>query len=103
MPPEPCRILIVEDEPSVAAVLRIGLEQRGYVVQCVGSVEEAMPVLDKLMPNALITDGALPGAQGLSLAAFVRQSKKHEGVKVIVMSGDPAQKQLVGVMRARVE
>ncbi len=99
MPSDPYRIMVVEDELQFSASLKHNLEKRGYVVQCAESVEEAIPALDKFMPHLLVTDGALPGAQGLSLAAFLRQSGKHKGVKVVAMSGDPSQKQLISVMR----
>ena len=97
--PDPYRVMIVEDEVQFSAALKHNLEKRGYVVQCVVSVEEALPALDKFLPQVLVTDGALPGAQGLSLAAFLRQSPKHKTVKVVAMSGDPSQKQLISVMR----
>jgi DNA-binding response OmpR family regulator len=101
-PVDPTRVLIVEDEVKLADALKVNLERRGYTIACCGSVEEAIPLLDKFMPHLLLTDGALPGAQGLSLAGYLRQSAKHKAVKIIAMSGDPSQKQLIRVMKDQI-
>ena len=102
MPGEPYRVFIVEDEAQLSAALKFLLEKRGYVCAYAESVEAALPLIDKFKPDALLTDGALPGAQGLSLAGYLRSHPAHANVKIIVMSGDAGQKQLVTVMRDQV-
>ncbi len=96
---DPIRILVVEDELSLSKSLKHNLGKRGYKVECTDSVEAAIPLLDRFQPHILLTDGALPGAAGMSLASYIRREDKHKDIKVVAMSGDPGQKRLIHVMK----
>ena len=82
------RILIVEDEPSVCAVIRRTLERRRYRVSIAGSAEEALRLVKASEPfDALITDLSMPGMGGRQLAMLLRQ--RFPGLKVLYVSGYP--------------
>lgn len=65
------RVLIVDDEPTLAFFLRRGLSEAGLncVVECVGSGEEALARLAFDKYRLLITDFKMPGINGLTLVA----------------------------------
>lgn len=66
-------ILLVEDEPVMAALLRQGLEEEGYLVEWVLTGEEALARLEHLEPALLVLDVRLPGMDGVEVCRQVRQ------------------------------
>ncbi len=66
-------ILLVEDEVAMAALLRQGLEEEGYVVEWVLTGEEALARLEHLQPGLLVLDVRLPGMDGVEVCRQVRQ------------------------------
>ncbi len=92
------RILIVEDEPALAAALEFNLARRGYLAVSVPSVSEAVRVIDEFNPHAILADGGMPDTSGLALANVLRQWEGRRGIKVVAMSGDPDKEQLFRAM-----
>ena len=84
------KVLLVEDESEVRAVVRTFLDTLGCVVTVAASGEQALLALQALGPDAgfdlLLTDIALgPGMRGTQLAALVQ--KQHPKTAVLLMSG----------------
>ncbi len=80
-------ILLVEDEPTVAALIRRLLRDLGYEVLVANSVPEAASVLrdSERAPDLVITDMIMPGGSGRDLADQLAVT--HPGVPVLFMSG----------------
>jgi signal transduction histidine kinase/ActR/RegA family two-component response regulator len=79
-------VLVVEDEPAVAAMVVDMLEQLGHHDRAVSTVAGAIAVLSELGFDLILTDVLLPGgASGLDLAREVRQRRLD--VPVILTSG----------------
>lgn len=68
----PVRLLIVEDDEGLRQVLQIQLAHEGYETRSVVSVEEAIPILEKIPHEVVITDLNLPGASGIELLKRAR-------------------------------
>jgi len=60
-------ILIVDDEPHVIRVLRMALEQSGYLVGDAANGIRALEYLDRLQPDLMITDIDMPQMDGKEL------------------------------------
>ena len=85
------KILVVDDEPPIRKLLRMGLGAEGYEVIEAPKGAAALELLaDK--PDLIILDLGLPDIQGLELLRIVRE--RSEGVPIIVLSsrGDEAAK-----------
>ena len=84
----PRRILIVDDEPDVAASLAEMLEARGHVATVVGSAAEALDRLHATGFDALFTDLRMPGTDGAELA--LRATERHPELlgRIVLMTGD---------------
>lgn len=78
-------ILIVEDEPKMAYVLRQTLQAHGYRSQTALNGFEALSSLQAIQPAAVILDLNLPGLSGLELLQRLRQ--QFPQTKVIILSG----------------
>lgn len=81
------RILIVEDEPQSARVLRDGLESldQDFEILLATSSDQALKALKKGAPDLLVADVLLPGMSGLELMQRVLQ--RHPATQVILVSG----------------
>jgi len=67
------KILVVEDEPSIAEVVTLYLQRAGYQVQAAADGKKAMSVLEKEIPDLVVLDLMLPEVDGLSLTRWLRE------------------------------
>ena len=68
------RLLIVEDEPRMAGLLRRGLEREGFAVDAVDEGEEALWKAEAVSYDAIVLDLMLPGIDGLEVCARLRSA-----------------------------
>jgi DNA-binding response OmpR family regulator len=66
-------VLVVEDEPQVAASLRDLLEREGYTVRVAGSIAEAWRALDASI-DVMLLDWRLPDGEGIDLLKELRKT-----------------------------
>lgn len=66
------RILVVEDEASIAEVVSLYLKRAGYTVQVAADGRQAMDLFERQMPDFVILDLMLPEVDGLSLTRWLR-------------------------------
>lgn len=71
-PPDGLTVLLVDDEEDVREALRLILQQNGMVVTTATSAGEAFELIERLQPDVLLSDIAMPGEDGLSLIRRVR-------------------------------
>jgi len=77
------RILIVEDEPSIAEVVGLYLKRAGYNVQTAKDGRQAMQSLEGAIPDLIVMDLMLPEFDGLSLTRWLRD---RSDVPVIILT-----------------
>jgi two-component system KDP operon response regulator KdpE len=87
----PLKILIIDDEPPIRKLLRMGLNTQGYDTLDAPNGKTALELLDKA-PDLVILDLGLPDIQGLELLRMIRA--RMESVPIVVLSsrGDEAGK-----------
>lgn len=69
------RILVVDDEKEIQNILSEELRERGAIVTCASAAEEALRIFSKEKFDALITDYAMPGGDGLSLIRKLNEQR----------------------------
>src|SRR5690606_25965517 len=72
---ERLRVLMVEDEESDAELARLALKRGGFELECrrVDSADALRAALDDEEWDAVLSDFAMPGFDGLSALAIVRE------------------------------
>ncbi|NWN83384.1 MAG: response regulator transcription factor [Halomonas sp.] len=76
------RILLVEDDPSLAAGIRLALRSEHYTLDHLADGDAALAVLQDNEPfNAVILDLGLPGTDGMRVLEAIR----HQGNRVPVL------------------
>ena len=91
MSPAPLRILVIDDEPPIRKLLRMGLSTQGYDILDAPNGKTALELLDN-KPDLVILDLGLPDIQGHDLLRMIRA--RNESVPIVVLSsrGDEAGK-----------
>ncbi len=90
------RVLVVEDDPDVARVLKMHLTSEGanYVVTTIGDGVTALIHIGDRKPNVVILDILMPGMDGLEVCRKVRANADLKDVQVVFVTGrtdlDPA-------------
>jgi two-component system KDP operon response regulator KdpE len=79
----PLKVLIVDDEPPIRKLLRMGLSTQGYEILDATNGKTALALLDE-KPDLIILDLGLPDMQGLDLLAAIRA--RNEAVPIVVLS-----------------
>ena len=81
------RVVIVEDHPLMLSALQATLEHAdGFtVVGAVTSGPQAEPLVSRTLPDLVLLDLTLPGLDGLSCLALLRE--RHPEATVVVLSG----------------
>ncbi|MDA9467197.1 MULTISPECIES: response regulator [Bradyrhizobium] len=87
----PIKVLIIDDEPPIRKLLRMGLTTQGYEILEASNGKTALEKLDE-DPALIILDLGLPDVQGHELLRTIRT--RNEGVPIVVLSsrGDEAGK-----------
>jgi len=70
------RLLVVEDEVKLAAYLRKGLTEEGFVVDVAHNGVDGLHLAMEYDYDLLVLDAMLPGIDGLGVLAALRQSKQ---------------------------
>lgn len=82
------RLLVIEDEPRIAEILKSGLERAGFVVDTLRLCAEAREALALTAYDAAVLDLGLPDGDGLSLLAELRP--KSNRIPILVLTARDA-------------
>lgn len=80
------RILIVEDEPSIAELIAINLSHAGYEVQKALQTDVAANMMRDELPNLLILDWMLPGKSGVQFARELRANERTRSLPILMLT-----------------
>ena len=81
------RILVVEDEQKLAAVLRRGLEEHGYAVDCAHDGEEGLALIEIQPYDLVVLDILLPKLDGLAVCRQLRAERRDVPVLMLTARG----------------
>ncbi|HLZ30938.1 MAG TPA: response regulator transcription factor [Chloroflexota bacterium] len=73
-PPTPSRVLVVDDDPRIAASIRRALVYEGYAVEVAADGVAALARVRAHLPDLVVLDLMLPGLDGLEVCRRLRAS-----------------------------
>jgi DNA-binding response OmpR family regulator len=79
-------VLLVEDDPLAREGYAEFLERSGFRVAQSDNAEDAYTLSKKLEPDVVVTDIALPGRDGFSLATDLRVETGTRGIPVVAIT-----------------
>ena len=87
----PLKVLIVDDEPPIRKLLRMGLGTQGYHIIDAPNAKAALDLM-AAEPDLVILDLGLPDMQGLELLRQIRQRREDVPIVVLSSRGDEVAK-----------
>ena len=95
VPPMPRSILIVDDEPIIAATLAALFADEGYRVRQAFDGQAALDLVDRDPPDLIVTDVMMPLVDGVTLTRRLRE--RGDPTPVVLMSAVYAAVDIPGV------
>ncbi len=80
------RVLVVEDEPSIAELIAVNLRHNGFAPTIVFDGAGAQREIDAVLPDLILLDWMLPGESGAVLARQWRKHERTKGVPIIMIT-----------------
>ena len=80
------RVLVVEDEPDIAALIAYQLTREGFRVETAGNGPEALDAVGREVPDLVVLDRMLPGLSGDEVLARLKAEAATSGVPVLVLT-----------------
>ena len=99
-PVDPYRILLVEDDPDLAAFSARALREAGMVTAIVSDPMEVMGPLGDLEPDVILMDLYMPGCTGPELAAVLRQQERWVGTPIVFLSTEEGLEQQIAAINS---
>jgi PAS domain S-box-containing protein len=82
-----CRVLVVDDNRDAADSLCMLLGARGAEAECAYDGRQALAMLERAQPDALVLDIGMPGMDGYQVARAVREGGRYPGLRIIALTG----------------
>jgi two-component system, OmpR family, phosphate regulon response regulator PhoB len=80
------RILVVEDEPDIAALIAYQLTREGFRVETASSGDQALAAMNREVPDLLVLDRMLPGLSGDEVLRSLRAEIATQSLPVLVLT-----------------
>ncbi len=80
------RLLIVEDEPAISAMLAYALQRDGHAPVIAAHPVAAQALIAERVPDLILLDWMLPGSSGLELARRWRREDATRDVPIIMLT-----------------
>ncbi|MDR2850257.1 MAG: response regulator transcription factor [Verrucomicrobiota bacterium] len=82
----PQRILVVEDDPDIQALLRYHIEQHGYRADSVADGSLAADAARRMRPSLILLDLMLPGLDGLEVCRRLKSDPQTAAIPIIMVT-----------------
>ena len=89
------RVLVVDDEEDLLELVRYNLTKEGYVVECVGSGEEALKAARRQPPDLIVLDLMLPAVDGLEVCRRLKADPKTREVPIVMLTAKSEESDMV--------
>ena len=84
--PDEVRVLLVEDDPTVAQMYKLKLELDGYHVEVASDGVMALEIAHRTPPDIIFLDIRLPKLDGLAVLEALRSNPETEPLPVVILS-----------------
>ena len=81
------RLLLVDDDPGLRALLRATLDAVDVQVEEAEDVPSALAVIRRRRPDAIVLDVNLPGMDGLAFTRQLKHDRATKDIPIVILSG----------------
>ena len=80
------KILIIEDEPDAASLLKMHLEKNGYKAICALDGKEGFKKARTEQPDLILLDLMLPKVDGYWVCSMLKSDKRFADIPIIILT-----------------
>ena len=80
------RILVVDDEPDFAAIVKKYLEQEGYAVELAYDGVEGIEKVKANPPDAIVLDVMMPEKDGYTVCQELKNDEKYQDIPIVMLT-----------------
>lgn len=81
------RVLVVDDDPQILAIVREALKGETYEVRTAGNGYDAGLLTEQFRPNLILLDYMLPDINGSVVCERIRENPEYAGTRIVFVSG----------------
>ncbi len=87
MSEDPKTILVVDDDPDIVAASKLVLTTAGYQVETASDAEQALVILEKIVPDLMILDVMMSSVdEGFQLSYRIRGDERLSAIPILMCS-----------------
>lgn len=87
----PARVLVVEDEPDIAALVAYQLTREGFRVETASTGVDALSSVSREIPDLVVLDRMLPGLSGDEVLRSLRKESATRTVPILILTAKKEQ------------
>lgn len=80
------RVLLVDDEPDLIALLRKRFKKEGYNVDVAFDGNEAMELVSSNPPDVIVLDVMMPEKNGYDVCAELKANEQYEDIPILMLT-----------------
>lgn len=80
------KILICDDDLGISEVIKIILDEHGYITTVINNGEGIKEIVSEFKPNLVLLDLWLPGVNGKAIVRFLKKDAATKSIPVVVVS-----------------
>lgn len=88
----PSKVLIVDDQRSVAEYYASVLRDSGMVVQVESTPSDVLHIMNETMPDLVLLDLNMPDVSGQELAAIIRHQEQFHSIPIVFLTAEEIEK-----------
>jgi signal transduction histidine kinase/DNA-binding response OmpR family regulator len=86
IPDRPCTVLVIDDDPKVAELMKRFLESEGFAIHVAGSGVAGLEMVKTVRPDVITLDLKLPGIDGWGVLAALKNDAEVNDIPVVIVS-----------------
>lgn len=80
------KIMVVDDEPYIARVIKFKLEQEGYTVISANDGQSGLQKIKEEKPDLVLLDVMMPGLSGYEVCQKIKEDAELAGIPVVILT-----------------
>ena len=80
------KIMVVDDEPYIARVIKFKLEQEGYTVISANDGQSGLQKIREEKPDLVLLDVMMPGLSGYEVCQKIKEDAELAGIPVVILT-----------------
>lgn len=89
------KIFLIEDEDSLREIVTFNLEAADHTVVAMDNANDALMIMEEVIPDLILLDLMLPGLQGIQFLSLIKSNKKYTDIPVIIISAKSTEKDII--------